>query len=231
MFCAAMAAILPRVSSVGAAEMGDEHGLLAFEQPGMDLGLLLEHVEPGRIDLARVEGVGKRLLVDHGPARRVDETRRRLHGLELGPRPKACVVSGSSGTMHRDEIRLGQQRRLVDLFRDHAVLERRIGWVAVEDPHVERQRAPRRRPGRSGPCRKIPRVLPWTSTPMSSMGPQPAHLLARRNRSACPSRRAVIMRMAHVRSAVVLVSTPGVFVTGMPRSVAAATSTLLYPTA
>src|SRR5690606_40679561 len=44
-------------------------------------------------------------------------------------------------------------------------------------------------------------------------------------------RRAVAISNAHVRSAVVSVSTPGVLVTSTPRRVQAATSMLSYPTA
>ena len=49
-------------------------------------------------------------------------------------------------------------------------------------------------------------------------------------RSPSPTRRATFINKANAKSAVVSVSTPGVFVTGIFRALAAATSILLKPT-
>src|SRR5438874_2600130 len=79
------------------------------------------------------------------------------------------------------------------------------------------------------PMPTMPSVAPWTSCPVNMKGVQPRYLPARRKRSASPSRRAVARSRANAPSAVVSSSIPGANVTGMPRSLAAATSMLSYP--
>src|ERR1017187_7290811 len=76
----------------------------------------------------------------------------------------------------------------------------------------------------------MPSVAPVTSAPSNCNGCQPVHRCARTSRSPSPSRRATASINVKAMSAVVSVSTPGVFVTGIFRAVAAATSMLLKPT-
>ena len=73
----------------------------------------------------------------------------------------------------------------------------------------------------------MPSVAPCTSAPMSWLQYTPVHLPARTKRSLSGKRRATPSMRAQAMSAVVSVSTPGVFVTKIPRRVAAATSTML----
>ncbi len=77
----------------------------------------------------------------------------------------------------------------------------------------------------------IPSVAPAKSAPSSMDGPQVFHFPARRNFSASTTRRPAAIISAKAMSAVASVRMPGVLPTGMPRSVAAATSMLSNPTA
>ena len=76
------------------------------------------------------------------------------------------------------------------------------------------------------PSPTMPSVAPCTSWPVKPISSQVFHRPDRVNLSPSTTRRAVAMRIAHAMSAVVSVSTPGVFVTRMPRRVAAGTSML-----
>src|ERR1035437_2464936 len=76
----------------------------------------------------------------------------------------------------------------------------------------------------------MPRVAPVISAPSNCSGCQPVHRCSRTSRSPSPRRRATASISVKAMSAVVSVSTPGVFVTGIFRVVAAATSMLLKPT-
>ena len=73
----------------------------------------------------------------------------------------------------------------------------------------------------------IPTVLFCSRDPTNSVGSHPLYFPARMNTSASATRRAAASVSAAASSAVVSVRTPGVFPTGMPCLVAAATSTLL----
>ena len=77
----------------------------------------------------------------------------------------------------------------------------------------------------------MPIVLWWTSWPSIISGPQIHFVPARRNRSPSPTRLAAASSSANAVSAVVSVSTSGVFVASTPAAVHAATSTLSNPTA
>ncbi len=81
------------------------------------------------------------------------------------------------------------------------------------------------------PAPTMPRVFPVTSPPMNCMGPQPGHVPERMTFSDSMSRRATANSSAQAISAVASVSTPGVFDSGIFRSVAALTSRLSNPTA
>src|ERR1039457_1081517 len=76
----------------------------------------------------------------------------------------------------------------------------------------------------------MPSVAPVTSAPSNCSGFQPVHFWERTSRSPSPSRRATASNNAKAMSAVAAVKTPGVFVTGILRAVAAVTSMLLKPT-
>src|ERR1039457_1903035 len=95
----------------------------------------------------------------------------------------------------------------------------------MSNPFARRATA---RPIRPKPM--MPSVAPAISAPSNCNGCQPVHLLARTNRSPSPIRRATFISKAKAMSAVASVKTPGVFVTGIFRAVAVATSMLLKPT-
>ncbi|KOV22888.1 hypothetical protein ADK60_24465 [Streptomyces sp. XY431] len=79
------------------------------------------------------------------------------------------------------------------------------------------------------PIRPIPSTPSWvpeSSRPSMKVGAQAHGSPERSSRSPSPSRRVAARSRAHAMSAVAAVSTPGVLVTVMPRSVQAATSTL-----
>ena len=74
------------------------------------------------------------------------------------------------------------------------------------------------------PMPMIPSRLPFTRRPFIQVGVQPVKSPAWTTLAPSTIRRETAMIRAMVRSAVSSVSTPGVLVTAMPRSVAAATS-------
>ena len=63
--------------------MRQQHGVLALEQAGVDLGLLLEYIQSNRPHLAALERIYKRRLVNQRAARRVHNDHAILHQLEL----------------------------------------------------------------------------------------------------------------------------------------------------
>ena len=77
----------------------------------------------------------------------------------------------------------------------------------------------------------MPSVAPVTSAPRLRSGSNVTHWPSCTSRSPSGSRRASASSSAKARSAVASVSTSGVLPTGMPRRVAASTSTLSVPTA
>mmetsp|Transcript_7131 Transcript_7131/g.44206 ORF Transcript_7131/g.44206 Transcript_7131/m.44206 type:complete len:331 (-) Transcript_7131:429-1421(-) len=81
------------------------------------------------------------------------------------------------------------------------------------------------------PAPMMPTVFPCSSFPTKRSGSHPLYFPFRMNVSASTMRLAAARVSEAAISAVVSVSTPGVLPTGIPLAVAAATSTLLYPTA
>ena len=79
------------------------------------------------------------------------------------------------------------------------------------------------------PMPTMPRRLPQMRWPSMAVGAQPSHSPVRTSRSPSVRRRAVARMRALLMSAVSSVCTPGVLVTVMPRSRAAATSILSTP--
>ena len=70
----------------------------SFTQLRIDRRLVLEHVEAGARDVARLDHAGERVLVDHLAARRVDDDRRRAASASAGApragdRSPACAGS------------------------------------------------------------------------------------------------------------------------------------------
>ena len=77
-----------RVSRVALAMCGVRDDVLHRQQLVAHGGLVLEDVERGTGDRAGLERPDERRLVDHLPARGVDEHGRWLHGLERGSAPR-----------------------------------------------------------------------------------------------------------------------------------------------
>src|SRR5882724_9769472 len=105
--------------------------------------LLLEHVERGARDLARLDRARQRQLVDQAPAGTVDDPGTRLHPLELRLAHEVPRVSGQR-RVDRDEV--GARQQLVEL---DAVDAQPLGGLAREvrvegdDLHTESERAAR----------------------------------------------------------------------------------------
>ncbi len=79
------------------------------------------------------------------------------------------------------------------------------------------------------PMPTMPSVRPPTSSPRSSTGCQPRHCPERTRRSPSPARRALISSSIMARSAVGAVTAPGVLVTAISASAAAARSIWFTP--
>jgi hypothetical protein len=88
--------------------------------------LLVEHVEAGAEQLAGGEGRGHRLLVDHGPARGVDDDGRRLHRGELLGAQHA-LSRGVERHMQRDDVGVAQ-----DLGQQAEAHAQRILFLLLE---------------------------------------------------------------------------------------------------
>jgi hypothetical protein len=88
------------------AHMRQEHHLALageLDEPRADRGLLLEHVEAGRRDLAALDQSGQRVLVDHLAAGSVDHDRLGLEQLEP-PRRQEVVGRRRVRTVDRHDV-------------------------------------------------------------------------------------------------------------------------------
>ena len=97
--------------------------------------------------------------------------------------------------------------------------------IRIPNPTARRATA---RPIRPNPT--IPKVAPARSAPSMKLGPQVFQRPDFTPSAPSTIRRPAASSRAKVMSAVASVKTPGVFPTGMPRALAAATSTLSMPT-
>ena len=126
--------------------MRDQHRVLELEQTGVDLRLLLEHVEAGALDLALAERVDERLLIDDGTAGRVDEVRVLAHLLEA-IRVDQVLRLVVERAVQRDDV--GRLEQLVErhVLRTELGLDRgiRLAATRVDDLHAEGLGATRRR--------------------------------------------------------------------------------------
>ena len=211
----------------GAADVRRDNDVVQRQQRVVEGHRLdLRHVQPGRGDASLLQRRVQRPLVDDRAARRVHQHRRRLHQRQL---PLADEVSRLRRKRHvqADEVRLAQQlleaRRIprrappppagAASGRGRGCACRSRGRVAPPPARSAR--------GRRCPASRRARPVPGETTGASVFQPP-----VRVSRSPSTTRRAAASRSANARSAVVSVRTPGVLVTRMPRSVAAATSTL-----
>ena len=155
----------------------------------------------------------QRRLVDHRPARRVDQIRRSLHARQ---RPLVDQVPrlGRQRHVQRNDVRRVQQaierHRLAQGTPVRLPRRRRVRCT----PRASRMPAlARRRRGRSGRSRSSPSCLPRSSVPSMKSNAQPFHSPRRTSRSPSDSRRVIARISAHVKSATDSVSTSGVLVT------------------
>ena len=79
-----------------------------------NVALLGEHVKPGARNGARLQGVCQRVLVNHGPARRVDQQRRRLHE---GKFARADESLGHGYERAVEAHHVGRRQQLVQALR------------------------------------------------------------------------------------------------------------------
>ena len=188
----------------------------ALEQPRVDLGLALEHVEAGREQPAGVQRVGQRGLVDDRAARRVHEHRGRLHEREPAGVDQVVRVASPPGHVQRHDVGVARAARR-GRRRSRARRCRSRAWWSTRMPKPAaraRDRAPdaavaddaeRRRRARRGPRYCV--IAPARASDRR------AGRLRRRARGA--TRRGSTV---NARSAVVSSSTPGVLHTAMPCS-------------
>ena len=97
----------------GAAEVGDEDGVFAGEEVGVDVGFVFVDVEAGCEDRAGLEGVGEGGFVDDGTAGGVDDAGGGLHGGEVGGGERVGGF-GEEWAVDRDEVGFGEQCLFVD---------------------------------------------------------------------------------------------------------------------
>ena len=215
-----------------AADVRRQHHVGVAKQrvrAGRRLGL--DDVERRTGQVAGRQRVGQRLLVDQRLAGGVQEVAPGLHRRERGGVEQPRVLGGRP-RVHRDEVRPAEELgERVDPF--HAVRRRRRRGTGRGRGSASRTPAPGSRPGgRRCPNPTSPSVWPTRSWPKncapSNVDP-PARFPPARNRCASGNRRASMTMKASAWSATDSAFFPGVVTTGMPRSVAAAVSTLTGP--
>ena len=108
------------------------------EERALGHGLLREDVDAGAAEVAALERLDQRLLVDHVPAGRVDHARAGLHGRE-GLAPHEPARLGRRGQVQADEVAdpvevLGRRRHL---HAELAVAGLRHERVVGHHPHAE----------------------------------------------------------------------------------------------
>ena len=119
---------------------GEDHVVEAaehrLERVALRLGLDREHVERGAGDVAGLDVLAERHVVDDHAAGRVDEQRARLHRREL-VRPEEPGVPGPAVDVQRDHVGLGEQR--VEGGHPAGVAVREpVGGVVEDHPEAER---------------------------------------------------------------------------------------------
>ena len=164
----------------------------------------------------------ERVLVDERLAGGVDEVRAGLHRGERARVEHVRVVRGRPARAARRSRRARAARRGLDLLDAVVVRSTVDERVVGEHAHPERQRARARRAGRPGRSRPGRACGAARSLPMNFAPSQlSCELAAARRGSAAPSGspRASMTRKASVSSATASAFLPGVFTSGMPRSV------------
>jgi hypothetical protein len=178
------------------------------------------------------------LLVHHLAAGDIDQVRSILHQPQCALIDDVARLVGEQ-CVQRDEVAGGKElvERGVRIRRRIPQSHRAVVRIIRENPHVEAARAARHRLANAAEADDA-EGAPFAVAPGADVRAEQQFRVPRCGSDppdmyswASGMRRATASSSAHVRSAVVSVRTPGVFVTGMPSRVAAAMSTLLKPTA
>ena len=122
---------------------GDQHVGHRPERTLRGQRLGLEHIEVRTRDVAGVQGIDQRRLIDYRPPRRIDKVRARLHRRERLSRQHPAG-SGVQPHVQRHEVRAGKQ--LVERVRSVHLVRRRVRRRRPpygQHPHAERLRIAR----------------------------------------------------------------------------------------
>ena len=216
-----MSAMRPRVACVADAMCGTTSRFGASSSgwsPGSGSGSVTSSAAPAISPAPRARASASVSTI--GAARRVHQVGSGLHARER-------LVADQAARLRCERAVEGHEvGALEQLLERHPAAAARGEELAAEA--LERGGRQPARSGRSRRCRRLPRAGP---DPASAQAPRWPTRPLRTNASPSASRRAMPSISASARSAVDSVSTPGVLPTGMPRAVAARTSTLSTPTA
>ena len=136
---------------------------------GKRLGVDRVERTPG--DLPGVECPNQRIGVDDGPARAIDDERRRFHARQ-GFVADHLPGLGCQRRMQRQEVRPGQQIHEFSLLAGNIVASLLDEGIGKKNAHAEGRRAPRHLPGdvakadqAERPARQPEHGLPWRNLP------------------------------------------------------------------
>src|SRR6516165_8655566 len=128
------------------AEMGCHDHVPHCKQSRRNLGLMFEDIETSTRDLALLERVRERGLIDNSPARGIDQECGRFHQRKLAPANLMASLGRERG-MDRDEIRFRKQavKRHVSYLDFAFEIDGLPARSPIEHPHVEAMSAARDR--------------------------------------------------------------------------------------